>query len=388
MAKVSTTFYDDIALLPLQPETPLRESLEWKTDLMESYNGTEQALQLRGSPRQKFTFKFTEQAWTKNLGFNVEYGAIQERWGIPLWMEAQYLGTVSAAITALPCTVDVYDFRDSSLALLWQSPTQWQVIEITTVGAGVLNLDTATNAFTRAWLMPLRVGRTSGQLQRNSNGHNVQLTANFEIEDNLALSSSAPTQYLSQDIYFEPPIMDGDRMLYGIETRTDVVDYELGIVARRTPWQYNRVNRPFNVICEGATEVRAFREWLMRRAGKYRRFWEPSFENDFRKQSTGTVNSTILVGRDGLDDWAPQRSHIAVELDDGSWLARALTSITPTSSTQAQLNLSTSLGGIAASRIRRISWLGLKRLDTDLVEMNWVGGGIMQAAVTVAEIQP
>lgn len=388
MAKVTTTLAGDLALLPLQPKAPVKEVLEWLTDVQTSRNGTEMRLELRVYPRQTFSYTVPEQAWQKNAGFNVQFGALSEDWAVPIWTESQYIGAVSVADT-LNCVTDVYDFRDTSLALLWQAPDKWQVIEIVTVGDGVLNLLEDTEVFTGAYLMPLRIGHVVNAIGRRATGHNVETQVIFEIDDNTAFQIELPDQFLDDDLYFTVPLLDGDKLDYDLQTRIDTVDFELGLIARRAPWKYNRVVRAFNVLCETPQEVRNFKGWLMRRAGRYRQFWEPSFENDFQKQSTGTVNSAILVAKDGIFDWdqIADRAHIGIELDNG-WEVRTVTSITNVGAQQVQLNLDTSLGGVNATRIKRISWLGLKRLNSDQCEMNWIGNGVMQATVPVIEIAP
>lgn len=388
MAKVTTITHGDLAFLPLQPAAPIAETLEWLSDVFQSQNGTESVLQLRDAPRQSFSYTIPEQAWQKEAGLNVEYGALSSLWGIPIWTEAQFLGAVAPTST-LAATVDVYDFRDASLCFLWQDENTYQVLDIATVGAGVLNLSEPTNAYTGAWLMPMRVGRVTGSISRKNKSDNMMTSVAFRCEDNATIpDASAPTQYLGDDIYFDNPLDAGSGVDRVVNTRIDLIDYSLGIVSQRAPWLNNRIDYQRNVLCSSPEEVREFKQWLQRRAGKVKRFWEPSFDNDLRKQSTGTVNSTFLVARDNLTDWsALPRKNVAFELDDGSWLASGVTSITIVSGTQVQLNLGTALA-VPASRIRRVSWLGLKRLNTDRVELSWGPGGIMQANMMVTELNP
>lgn len=391
MAKITTVTAGDIAVLPLQPTIPVAESLEWLSDFMQSLNGSEEILQLRAAPRQSFQFTYPETATQKEMGLNVQYAAISKVWGVPLWTEAQYIGAISNGSATITCEVDVFDFRDASLVFIWQDDSHFQVLDIGTVGSGVLNLHSGqtTNLYTGAWVMPMRVGHVTSQIQRKSNGFNVATTIGFQIDDNVPLDAGDdPTQFLSNDLYFDNPLVDGDGVTFAVNTRIDTIDYTLGPIAYRAPWTNNRIDYSRSVLCSTPQEVRTFKQWLARRAGKSRKFWEPSFENDLRKQSTGNVTTTFLVARDSLTDWtALPRNHVAFELDDGSWLARTITSITTISGTQVQLNLSSTLA-VPASRIHRVSWLGLKRLDTDRVELTWNGGGVMQANMQVTEVQP
>src|SRR5262245_36294877 len=122
MAKQTTALFGTVAFVPTQPQAPMQESLEWLTDLMVSQNGTEQALQLRTAPRQRFTYNLPEQDDKKQASFNTQYGAIPNLWAIPIWAEPQYVGTLAAAATSISCVVDIYDFRDESLAFIYESP--------------------------------------------------------------------------------------------------------------------------------------------------------------------------------------------------------------------------------------------------------------------------
>lgn len=389
MPKVTTAHFTNLAFLPLQPAQPVAETLEWLSDLMQSHNGTEEILQLRSAPRQTFSYTIPEQAWQKVVGFNTEYQALTKQWGVPVWTEAQFVGAIANGTTALTVPTNVYSFRSVGLVFIWQDDSHFQVLEIDTVSDGSLALHTATNGYTGAYVMPMRVGHVAGPIQRRSNGDNVQTTVNFEIDDGFDVGSgSAPTQFLGDDIYFDLPLFENGSVNYSINSRVDLVDYALGPIARRPVWLHNRVDYQRNVLCATAAEVRAYKQWLVRRAGKFKRFWEPSFENDLRKQSTGTVNTTFLFASDNITDWsALPRNHVAFELDDGTWLARTVSSITTVSGTQSQLNLDTTLA-VPASRIRRVSWLGLKRLNADRVDLNWIGGGVMQSHTMVTELQP
>lgn len=391
MAKVTTVTAGDLAFLPLQPNAPVTETLDWVSDLMQSQNGTEDVLQLQAAARQGFQYTFPEQMTQKAMGFNVQYQTLSKLWGIPVWTEATYVGAISNASTTLAVDTTVADYRPASLVFIWQDDSHYQVLDIDTLDDTTLNLlsGQTTNAYTGAYVMPMRVGRVVNTIQRKDNNGVSMTQILFRCDDNVALDAgSTPTQFLGDDLYTDNPLMGDDGVTMSVNTRTDLLDYGMGPVAQRTPWLQNRVDYTRSVLCASPTEVRAFKQWLARRTGKVRRFWEPSFVNDLRKQQTGSVTTTFLVARDALIDWeALPRSHVAFELDDGSWLVRTLTSITSISGTQVQLNFATSLA-VSAARIYRVSWLGLKRLDTDHFELQWIGNGVMQCAMQVTEIAP
>jgi hypothetical protein len=389
MAKITTVLAGDLALLPLQPIAPVTETLQYLTDLFQSHNGKEGVLQLRAAPRQSFKYTYPEQAWQKQAGFNVQYGALSKSWAIPVWTEAQYIGTIANGSGALSCTTDVYDFRGPGLCFIWQDDSHFQLLDVASVSSGLITFHSGqtANAYTGAYVMPCRYGRVSGSFSRKVNADNIFTDVVFSVDDTATITdAAAPTQYLGDDLYTDAPEDNGVSRV--VNTRIDLLDYDLGPVTQRATWINNRVDYQRNILCANAQEVRAFKQWFQRRAGKFKRFWEPSFDNDLRKQSTGVVSSALLVARDNLTDWASlPRNHIAVELDDGSWLVRAISSIATISGSQLQLNLDSALA-VSATQIRRISWLGLKRLNTDQVELTWQGGGVMQTNMQVTELNP
>ncbi len=390
MAKIVTNLFGELALLPIPARAPLQEILEWRTDVMTSFNGTEKRLRLRNHPRQTFLYRYPETADIKPAAFITQYGALGSKWAIPLWAEAQYIGVVLANLQTISCDTTNYDLRAQSLALLYQNATKWQVIEINTVAPGELTLVGYTNAFQNAYLIPLRVGRVEGSFKRTSNGYEAETQVRFEVEDPQALTEDVPTQFLGFDLYLTPGLFMNEALSHEISTRVDKVDYALGKVAHRTPWRHNRDIRPKHVLCKGAAEIRSYRRWLMRRAGRFRPYWEPTFENDLRHKASGTVTNVLSIhAADGFLDWLPFRNHVAVLTAEGVWLCRTIIDAAPKPGdiSTVELTLDSALN-IAATNIRAISFLGLRRLDTDLVELNWRGNSVVTSTVNTVEIQP
>lgn len=386
MAKITTSL-GDFAFLPFPAQAPMRENLEWKTDLMQSFNGTEKAIQLRNHARQSFNYDIPEGNVSKLRAYLTYYGAMRLKWAVPVWAEVQHLGTVIANTQTILCDTVNYDLRLNGLALLWQSPDLWQVVEIVAMDATSITIDGFTVAFQNAYLLPVRVGRVRDNITRASNGFEGSTSIIFEVEDNLALDATVPAQFLGNDIYLDPTLFNDGLISTALTTRTDRIDYELGLVENRYPWNFNRDLRPRHMLANGPAEVRALRGWLMRRAGRFRRFWEPTYENDLRNASTGTLTNKLRVNpADGYTDWPPNRNHIAVNAG-GVWLARTVTGIATPTPGVLELTLDSNLN-IQASTIRAISFLGLRRLDTDRVELNWLGNSVLRATVNTVEIQP
>lgn len=389
MALISTTLFGNVTLLSIPSEAPVSERYSWKTNILPANDGSEEPHQVRNLPRRRYDYTLPANANEYQRAFNTLYGSRDALWAVPLWTEAQSIGAVAASQTNIAATTENYDFRDDSLALLWASPRDFQLVEIQTVNSGPDSLDIygTTNEFASAWIIPVRLGHLVGEVGRGTNSHNGVYRVAFDLEDLVDISVSAPPQYLSSDIYFDEWLFSGTNFSDKLIQVVDYVDEELGVVSYRSPWTNGRVSRPFLKLLKNPAEVYAFKQFLHRRAGRYRRFWQPSFDADLRLGSTGTITTTLRVHRDDYQTHASARTHIAIEDSDHNWYPRIVTDIQLSGSEYYDLTLDSPLN-LDASAILRISYLGLKRLETDVVDFDWIGGGVCQIQVRLLELSP
>ncbi len=373
-------------VLPYAGGIPLTETLSWLTDIISGRSGTEQAIKTRVSPRQSFDMTIPIPASDAAKAFNLIYGRLAADWAVPVWHEVQTVGSITAGATSIPAAVATASFRDESLAIIWSSPDSFELVEVQSVGVGeLILLNPLQSSFAAAKLAPVRVGRLVPMARRLVDQNHTELQLHFEADDNAEIEADVADQLDGYDLYFECPV---DQALTDeITTLTDIVDLDLGPVSAFTPWTHNRKSRQLRSLLRNAAEVWEYRQWLHRRAGRYRPFWMPSFEPDFELVSTGALGATISVRDKGFSDYASARNHIAVELTDGSFLVRTIDSFTTPMEGFADLALNSSLA-VNASQVSQICYLGLMRLDTDRVEMTWQSDGIAVSAVMAVEISP
>lgn len=377
-----------LVLLPLWPRQGVVESLDWMTYVMVSEDGSEEATQLRLSPRQAFRMSYYVSSDRQARINNIVYGGRTLQWWVPAWPQVQSVGPVTAGLTVLPCETRYSEFRDGGFLMLWDSPEHCQIIEINAVtGDTAIALASATEAFEDAWLMPVRVGYLDQAPGRQLNGRNSVLTMNFNVEDNEALVVPAPAQYLGLDLYTDPGLLNGGELGEQLTARFDVFDEGTGPVSYAAPWVYNRPARVHRMMGADAAEAWAIRQFLHRRMGRSVQFWLPTFEADFRVNDSGPITGSLSVYPDDYVGFAAAREHVAIETPAG-WLARRITATNLLGANELQLVFDASLGGVQASAIKRISFLGRKRLDTDRAEVNWIGGTASTCAVSTVEIAP
>lgn len=387
MARVTTTLFGNLALIPAPAVVPCVESLQFLTDMSESNDGSEQNIQLRTKARQTLQYQIPLKPATDADVFNTGYGALRKKWAIPLWIEAQPVGTVANGATLINCITNVYDFRNDSLAFLFDITGKYQVLEISTFDSTKINLSSPiVGLFRSAYLMPCRIGRVSGSMAKQFSGYSGNVKVQFFVEDTLAITGAEPTQYLSNDIYFEAGLFENGSTETEIEQRNDIIDFNLGVSESRTPWLHAKHGRQHNSQMRNAQEIRTYKEFLYRRAGKSKVFWMPTFLNDLRLQNTGNIVSTIVTYRDSYLEYTQNRVHIAIEAG-GVWYPRIISAPTPTSADTMQFTIDSPLN-VDASTVTRISYLGLYRLDSDSIDLNYGSSLLTEASVRIKELLP
>lgn len=375
------------ALWPFWPRAPMQEVLDWLTDVIIAEDSTEDRAQMRVTPRQSLDMQFFIPPRYQPLAKNLLQGNRTRQWLVPFWPHVQRVGAIDAGDWTLTVPTEFVDLRAYGLALIWQSPEVWQIVGIDLIpNTTTLTLSQPTDAFTDGWVIPLRRAYCPRDPVRRFTGKDSVSQINFICEENRALTVAAPTQYLASDIYFEAGLLDGDESTEEMAGQFDLNDEALGRVTYDGPWLHNRPVRQHKMLADGLEEGWEVREWLHRRAGRYRAFWQPTFEADLVPTSTGALTTALSVRSDGYLAHAADRTHIAIETAAG-WLARAITDAVQISDSVVQLTLDSSLA-IDASAILRVSWLGLRRLDADRVEINWIGGQVSQVSVPTMEIAP
>ena len=386
MAKITTTLFGELAILPFQAEAPVVETLEFLTDVLTSFNGNEQRLQMRTMPRQSFEYTIPLQAWQMASAFNTEYRAIRKRWAVPVWTQAQYVGEVTAHAATIACNTSLYDLRESSLAFLYVGPDNWQIVEISTKTGSLINVSNDLAYMNGAWLMPARKGWIQGNIDKPTNGYNGKSSLTFVIDDNLEITPAAPAQYSGNDIYYDASLLSGMTLARALQSRVDIVDYSLGKVTRRSPWTNARYGSPFRSLLNGPAEIKAYRDFLYRRAGKFRAFWLPTFESNLRVVDTGLVANFLTIENDDFLDY-DIRTNIAIQSTAGVWYPRVISNPIQLINNRVQLSLSSALN-VNAANIARVCFLGLNRFDTDRIEINWIGNNVAKSEVVITEITP
>ena len=384
--KITTVLFGDLAFLPYQCTAPMAETIEFLTEIQEAYDGTEQRQQLRSIPRTTLNYTIPLDIWQMASAFNIGYNAVRLKWAVPIWAENPTVGDVLAAATSIAVDTTIFDFRANSLALLWSSATVWQIVEIGTVTTNSVTITNTLNYQAKCQLFPVRLGWVRDSIKQNTNGRNGSIEVVFELDDTLDLNVTTPTQYLSNDIYYDVPIKTSPLIAKTLSRRVDIVDMSLGVVARRSSWLNTKVGTPYGKLLLNYADIRAYRNMIYRAAGRFNQFWLPSFDMDLVCVSTGAITTTLIIKNDAFNDWTA-RTNITIQTTDNNWHNFVISNPTLVAGGNIQVTLDSSFNADAAT-IQRICYLGLYRLDNDSIDLNWIGNGIVQSEIQLLELTP
>lgn len=159
-----------VVVFPFRPDwsSTWNETISYKTSILPSYNGTEQRISLRGSPRYTATFQILSTSPLETACLeNTIYSRQTKLMGIPWWPEAEPLIS-SVGIGALSLEVDTTNrlaFVNGGLVLVWKDFETWEAFNITGIVGTTIGIGAPT---TKAWpagtrVIPMRMGRMFDQ---------------------------------------------------------------------------------------------------------------------------------------------------------------------------------------------------------------------------------
>lgn len=360
--------------------SPVKETLEWLTDVLQSPSGAEQRRALRLAPRRGFAFEVLVHRaertrfdlWAHVLG--------AQSLALPIWTDAQYVSTpVAADSSAIVASTAGYDFAAGGLAVL--ASEDWSIFELVAVGqvsAGGLTLAAPT---LHAWpvgsrLLPARKAllqslpepvRLTDELARAS--------VAFELLEPCSWPAQLPaTLYRGKPVLESRPDESNDLTL-GYERLTQRLDNQVGIPRITDTSGYGFVLQQHAWALWGRDEHSAFRSLLYGLRGRQAAIWVPTHAADLfaAGQTQGQTLQVLPCGYADLVNTGKARmgrQDIRIELATGETLHRRITAAAA-GAAQETLALDQALpAGVTASAISRISFMALCRQAEDKAEIS------------------
>lgn len=328
-----------VALFPwlMEPDWTggVTETLEWKTDVLQSPTGAEQRISRRLSPRRMFEFSVLAGDADRQWLENAVWQAGGSEWAMPVFPDVTSLtGSVTAGATQLQVDTAGRDFSAGGTVLLKNAESMSSpaaLVTVSEVSAGVLTLSQPLAA---GWLAgtavyPVRPAvLTDPPAFTRITGALASAQVRFRIAEHNAFSAASSLALYRGHPVLEPEA-DWSESLTGEYQRLLIeLDNTSGLPAR-----LDTARRPFYLqrhtwSLMGRSEQFALRQLMYHLRGRQRALWVPS-QNDDLTPAGNLAGNTLTVARCGFSEMGvvPGRRDLRILLADGRSLYRRVTGV-------------------------------------------------------------
>lgn len=375
---------------PFEPREEVIESLIWATDVFQA-KAAEQRLALRTAPRRTFNYSHTltdfEYAAARAL---VRSAQAADGFLVPDWTMAFSLGSVSPGVS-VAVTDDLACYNFGTKALLWESLSKFEEVELTLDSVGV-TIATVVNTYERGYLIPLWNALLIGSLTGERIGARFnQVSVEFTITENDDLGASDYSTYRGMDIMPDCPVIGSGSLEDEIAWPATMLDDGQNNIdtlrSRNIPNLGFRMRWHYFDTCD----VWGLRRWVHSRRGRQKAFWMSTFGKDFEPAASisGTsVTTFALPGKSGIGHTGT--FDIEIKAKDGTSYYRRVVSATGGSPIGGRSTLVLDIDSsvtLALGDVDRISYLRSTRFNADRIEFLHRAQGGVQVQVPCVEVE-
>ncbi|XKM14235.1 hypothetical protein RCS94_03460 [Orbaceae bacterium ac157xtp] len=356
------------------------ETLEWKTDVLQSYSGAEQRVARRLSPRRTFEFSILIDGNERSRFENRLAYAGASTWYLPVYPDVTFLdNNITTGTTILPCETVGRDFVVGNKVLIKSeinNINKSALLEVAAINDDSITLinPVSVDFNAGALIYPVRLAvLTDMPALTRYNDDLLSSQIRFRVTEHNAYSNDV--SFL--DRYRQFPVLniqpDWSESLKGKYERLLLeLDNNSGI-----PHRLDTANLPFFVqefrwFLTERNEQRQLRQLFYYLNGRQKNIWVSSQSSDFNVSAI-VLNRILAVENTGFSEVGlmSSRRDIAITLTNQTVLYRRITAVAVFSDDIEYL-LPDSTLDIDAKDIVSVSFLTLCRLDSDSVSWEHV----------------
>jgi hypothetical protein len=371
-----------LLVFPFTPEYPIEESLEWLTDVIESYDGSEQRIQIRSLPRQVISESFFLKGLDR-IKSRIMLSDNQTRvFGVPVWYEARQTQVdIDGGSDTILVSTGYADFREGSTVLVWRSSDDFEVVEASSIASDSLSLARPIRSSFKAgtYVMPLRQARVQDSItMEDISGLYTRVDIDWSVIDNGSIDEKdLSLVYQGYGVFTDYKKINTDTAPRKINRPIELIDYESGLTAVESRMTYSRENStkmPFQHTSR--SEIWEFKRWLSALSGKLTPIWLPSFLPDITVCAAfNDVQLTLTIQNIGLtrvvEAGNPMYAHVLFRHTNGSIYAREIISVSENDDGTETMQINEALGFSGdSSSFEAVSFIRLCRQGSDRTEFS------------------
>ena len=363
-------------------KTPVTEMIEWKTDILRSFDGSEVRRELRTRPRRSFTYNLTLHGREPSRLDNLLWGWQNRSFAVPVWMDkSKLISDINAGALSINLSTVNKSFAEGGLAIVYADSRRFEIVEINTLTASVLTLKRPIESSWSAGISvyPCVIAHLPKQVSVNRlTDSAISVTVDFACEpaatDPYLPVAAAPMTHQGVEVVSRQPNWQG-----GIDNTFDYVfstlDTDSGTILWYDSEAFPRINRNYNWLLKDRDAIRKMREMLARRRGRMKAAFVPTWHSDMTLiEDVGALAVSFKVEANEFAEMvgaAPSRQHLVVRLKSGQWLIRQVLSAN-TVGIETTIVLDSAVGvSFTPSDVQAIHMVMLSRLNTDSISFQW-----------------
>ena len=357
-------------------QTPIIERLEFKTDVLLAYDGSEQRIALRQSPRRYFEFGFLVPTLLERQKLEAAISANgSQAWDLPIWTDSTpCTSAISHGDVVVYADTVGRDFVAGGKALLLATNGNSLIINISTLTTTQLNL---SSAVVGSWpietaVIPLRTAylEQSQQISRFT-GSAIYGVVRFLCDDISTWPTATETEYRDYPILTTPSNWSQD-ITTDYQRKMQIVDFGVGGIYRDDESSLPVFIQSHHFVLDSRQKITDFRKFLYSRRGRLNALWIPTFMPDLSFVALSSVYLDVVnIDYTTLYNQSINRRDIRIEMTNGNIYYRRIVASAVISNSVERLTLNNTL---PSSDIEKISFMMLGRLDADAIELAWSYG--------------
>ena len=387
-----TMYGKQVKVFPFRPnwKSPVVETLEWKTDVLRSFSGTEQRRKVRQVPRRSFEYSMLVSGEMSSMLESYLWNWQHRHFALPVWTDVGKLttGVIAGQTTMMVNTVNL-SFQAGDYCILISNPKTFEVLQISSVLADRI-ISTSGAAF--SWssgtkVYPLVVAHLATSLQTTRHSSvvtsiaQVVFTCAPENTDPWLPTGVAPVMYDGYEVVthrqnWKSVVTSDFSRLF------DTVDSGVGAVGYFDRESVSRIVKQLSWTLKTRNDIVEFRKFISRMSGQLKTCWLPSWNDDF-KLSSGNAGDQIHLNVkgiwfNGLGGVDINRDRLSIALPNGQTVYKKIVGMFPNySADTTQLQLDSVLGTtVSVNDNITLRLLMKNRFATDKIVIPWQTDGV------------
>ncbi|EJG2382498.1 hypothetical protein AM381_RS20220 [Raoultella ornithinolytica] len=372
------------------------ETLEWKTDVLQSPTGAEQRISRRLSPRRTFEFTTLVHDTGRQRFENMLWQGCAGTWAMPVYPDVFALpAAVSSGVTALSMPTAGRDFTVGGTVLLKTDESPAATSRMVTIAGIAGNVLQLASPLTDSWpagtlvypVRPAVLAEPPSLSRLTDTATTAQVR--FRIAEHNAFSDAPVlTQYRGHPV-LESETDWGESVSGSYQPLIRELDNSSSI-----PYRLDTAGRPFwrqthNWFTVNRQAQTSLRQLLWYLRGRQRPIWVPGQTLDFSPRSAISGNSVDVLEA-GFTELGirPGRRDICILLADGTRYYRRIADVSLVSGAE-RLVLDGDAINTDSHPIVSVSLMTLARQDTDSVSWEHVtdADGVARVATTFTGVR-